>query len=356
MRAFFVQNALYWIEEFMFDGLRFDAVHAIQDDGMPPLLAELAQTVRARFANRHVHLIIENEDNASRWLVRDEADKPRLYTAQWNDDIHHCLHTLLTGESDAYYSDFSDDPLSRLGRALEEGFVYQGEPSSHLERTRGEMSKDLPPTAFVSFLQNHDQVGNRAFGERIGALTTPEKVAFAHQILLLAPQVPMLFMGEEWNASTPFLFFVDFANDPDLSKAVREGRRKEFARFAAFGDPQRVPDPTALDTFTRSKLDWSERDQGAHAEAFARIKALIAIRREAIVPLLAGRFLGATRTLSERSLDVTWRFSGGVLRLVINAGETPHAVSLDDGFKPIFGEGQTVAPWTCLAAVSSARG
>ena len=355
VRDFFVHNALYWIEEFGFDGLRFDAVHAIEDDSDPHILGEIATAIRAYAPDAHVHLILENEHNAARWLARDAANAPVFYTAQWNDDIHHCLHTLLTGESDSYYGDFVDAPAKRLARALAEGFVYQGETSSNLGRARGEPSKHLPPTAFVSFLQNHDQVGNRAFGERIGALTSPERLAFAHEVLLLAPQIPMLFMGEEWDATTPFQFFVDFASDPDLSRAVREGRQKEFARFAAFSDAGSVPDPTALATFERSKLAWAERDTPPHRDALARNRALLTTRRTMIAPLLAGRFLGASAGQGTDLLDIIWRFDTGDLRLIANPTDDPSAVSLDAGWRIVHGapDASSIVPWSCIAAVRS---
>lgn len=356
VRDFFVHNALYWIEEFQFDGLRFDAVHAIEDDSDAHILGEIATTIRARMGGRHVHLILENEHNAARWLARDDAGRPIFYTAQWNDDIHHCLHTLLTGESDSYYGDFADAPVKRLGRALAEGFVYQGEPSPNLGRTRGEPSKHLPPTAFVSFLQNHDQVGNRAIGDRIGTLTSPEKLAFAYEVLLLAPQIPMFFMGEEWQTMTPFQFFVDFADDPELSRAVRDGRQREFARFAAFSNADSVPDPTADATFERSKLAWAERDEPPHRDALARNRALLNVRRTAIGPLLAGRFLGASAEEAD-TLDVTWRFDTGDLRLLANPTDDACPVSLDAGWRIVHGVpgASSVSPWTCIAAVRSSR-
>ncbi len=262
VRDFIVHNALYWLEEYHFDGLRFDAVHAIRDASERHILAEVAERVRAALPERPSHLVLENDLNEARWLARDADDHPRFYTAQWNDDLHHCWHTLLTGESDGYYADYADDPVNRLGRCLAEGFGYQGEPSPHRHhQPRGEQSAHLPPTAFVAFLQNHDQIGNRAFGERLTALTPPEKLVLARAGLLLLPQVPMLFMGEEWNASTPFLFFVDFSDEPDLENAVRQGRQREFESFKSFRgihSHSAIPDPTLEDTFIRSRLDWSE--------------------------------------------------------------------------------------------------
>ena len=205
VREFFTHNALYWLEEFHADGLRFDAVHAIKDDSATYVLAEIASRVRQRFPRREIHLILENDANEARWLERDACARPRFYTAQWNDDFHHAWHSLLTGEIEGYYADYVDDLLSRLGRTLAEGFAYQGEASAHRGgRARGEKSAHLPPSAFVAFLQNHDQTGNRAFGERLSHLADPLKLSLARAVLALSPQIPMFFMGEEWAASSPF--------------------------------------------------------------------------------------------------------------------------------------------------------
>jgi len=324
VRDFFIHNALYWLEELHFDGLRFDAVHAFVDHSERPFLADLAARVRAAIPNRRIHLILENEKNEAHWLARREDGTPAQYTAQWDDDVHHCWHRLLTGEQDGYYEDF-DQPARRLGRALAEGFAYQGEPSRHQSgRARGEPSSKAPPAAFVAFLQNHDQIGNRAFGERIGQLAPEERLDVALALLLLSPQIPMMFMGEEWGASAPFLYFVDFSDDPSLSKAVREGRRREFARFPAFSDQrnaERIPDPTAPRTFLASKIDWEERKKPLHAARLAAVAELLRIRAVEIVPLISTRFVGASHALSEHSvLTVEWRFAGAVLRLIANFG------------------------------------
>ncbi|MGA0594377.1 malto-oligosyltrehalose trehalohydrolase [Enterovirga sp. CN4-39] len=335
VRDFFVHNALYWIEEFNVDGLRFDAVHAILDDSDRNILAELAERVRAAAPGRHIHLVLENEKNQARWLERDEAGTPRLHTAQWNDDVHHCWHVLLTGESEAYFQDFSDKPVERLVRCLVEGFGYQGDPSAHAGgKPRGEPSGHLPPSAFVAFLQNHDQIGNRAFGERLSALADPDRLALARAGLLLSPQIPMLFMGEEWSASAPYQFFVDFAPDEDLSGAVREGRRREFQHFAAFSDPgasEAIPDPTAEETFTRSTLDWEEASREPHASVLADTRRLLALRREHVIPLTRTRFRGAEGSMpNPRAIEVTWRFDGGTLRFVANFGT--EAMELRGGY------------------------
>jgi maltooligosyltrehalose trehalohydrolase len=327
VREFFIHNALYWIEEFHIDGLRLDAVHAIVDDSTPHFLEELATRVRAAVtADRHVHLVLENEANQARFLPRDADGRPRLHTAQWADDSHNSWHPLLTGEAEGYYEDFADRPVERLARALAEGFVYQGDPSRHHGgKVRGERSAHLPPSAFVGFLQNHDQVGNRAFGERLSHLVEPERLSLARALFLLAPQIPLLFQGEDWAASAPFLFFVDFESDPGLAEAVRNGRRREFSKFKAFADPEtreRIPDPTDAETFARSRLDWSEPARSPHREVREDTRALLRLRRDAIVPLTKTPFRGGSYGLPQADcFDILWRFEAGTLRFVANFGE-----------------------------------
>ena len=343
VRDFFIHNALYWLEEYHFDGLRFDAVHAIVDESKPDILTELAVTVRAKFGpDRRIHLVLENDQNAAHYLTSLESQRDaatvgvnqrntsRLYDAQWNDDIHHALHVLITGETDGYYCDYSEQPIRRLGRCLAEGFDYQGERSRHRNNTpRGEPSRDLPPTSFVSFLQNHDQVGNRAYGERISKLAEPNALKAALAILLLAPSPPLLFMGEEFGADTPFLFFCDF--DRDLATAVTQGRRNEFSRFERFSSPDTrasIPDPNAEATFTSSKVDWKTLDEPTHQSWLSFYRDLLALRRDTIVPHLqnlSGR--SASFTLGENnSLAVDWKLAGEVtLRLIANL--SPNSVT-----------------------------
>ncbi len=324
VRDFFIHNALYWLDEFQFDGLRFDAVHAIIDDSSPHILVELADTVRrGPGMTREIHLILENDDNQARYLEYRNS-KPRHYDAQWNDDEHHVFHVLLTGEKDGYYVDYADTPAHRLGRCLTEGYAYQGDPSTLRDgKLRGEPSAHLPSTAFVNFLQNHDQIGNRALGERIGALAPEARLKAATVALLLAPSPPMLFMGEEIAASTPFLFFCDFG--PELAKAVTEGRRREFARFEKFGSGAlTVPDPNDPDTFERSKLDWSSLDHVPHASWLAFCKKLLLLRREHVVPRLKSEGGTAARytALSDAALVVAWTFAdGSILELRLNLSE-----------------------------------
>ncbi|MEW6638391.1 MAG: malto-oligosyltrehalose trehalohydrolase [Actinomycetota bacterium] len=324
VREFFVHNALYWIEEYGFDGLRLDAVHAIKDDSERHFLVELAERVRrGPGRERHVHLVLENEENQAS-LLRRTGEGRNLYDAQWNDDVHHALHVALTGEGAAYYADYADAPVRHLGRCLAEGFAYQGDPSRHRGDRRGEPSADLSPPAFIAFLQNHDQIGNRAFGERISELAAPEAVRAASAIYLLSPQVPMIFMGEEWAASSPFLFFCDF--EGDLAHLVTEGRREEFAKFPEFSDPktrERIPDPSAAGTFEASRLDWAERGDPEHAAWLDLYRELLALRRERIAPRLAGVPGGEARyrLVGERGVRVQWTLGdGSLLTLLANLG------------------------------------
>lgn len=309
---FFLENALMWIEEFRFDGLRLDAVHAI----LPPeALAALGRDIRARLpADRPVHLVLENEHN-------DAALLPRPFDAQWNDDIHHCLHVLLTGEREAYYGDFADAPAARLARCLSEGFAYQGEEAPNLGRPRGTASAHLLPTAFVAFAQNHDQIGNRAFGERLLALADPDGVRAALALVLLSPQIPMLFMGEEMGARSPFLFFTDHAEG--LADLVREGRRAEFQRFAAFADPARratIPDPNAQTTFTAS-MPVPPPDA---EEWEALVEDMITARHAHVIPRLDGAVSLGAQAVSEHAVVARWRMGdGAVLTLAANFGTEP---------------------------------
>jgi len=331
VREFFINNALYWLEEFHLDGLRVDAVHAVFDDSEPDIISAIAVAIRQRINGREVHLVLENDRNQTSYLRRINC-RPTGYTAQWNDDLHHVLHVLVTGDTTGYYGDYADEPVKHLGRALAEGLAYQGEASPFRGgRPRGESSGELPPTAFVSFLQNHDQVGNHPFGTRLAARAEGGALSAATAIVLLSPQIPLLFMGEEWAGLTPFAFFCDF--EPGLRDAVREGRRREFAHFAEFQDEaarQRIPDPAALSTFEMSRLDWTEPRAEPHSRWLARSRRLIEIRNREIVPRLAGigPFAGAFQVLGPQAANVEWRLGdGSQLLLLANFSGQPVQVS-----------------------------
>ncbi len=287
VRDFVVSNALYWIEEYRFDGLRLDAVHAIADDSPLHILDEIAARVRAAAGDRQVHLVLENEENEASRLTRNADGRPASYTAQWNDDLHHVLHVAATGERTGYYGDYTGD-TEKLARALAQGFAFQGEMMDYRGAPRGEPSAALPPTAFVAFIQNHDQVGNRAFGDRLTAIAPHEAVRAIAATYLLCPQIPMLFMGEESAAAQSFPFFCDFAGE--LADAVRNGRRNEFAKFPEFQDPEqrdRIPDPTAAATFLSAKLRRDDA-RGAHADWRAWYRSVLAVRHTEIIPRLSG--------------------------------------------------------------------
>jgi malto-oligosyltrehalose trehalohydrolase len=322
VRDYFIHNALYWLTEFHADGLRLDAVHAIRDHSGEHILAELARRVRAELPGREIHLVLENEENESRWLERRRGGL-RLFDAQWNDDMHHVLHAAVSGDAQGYYADYSGRTVL-LGRALAEGFAFQGETMDYRASARGEPSRHLPPTAFIAFLQNHDQIGNRALGERITALAPAAAVRAATAICLLAPQVPMLFMGQEWDCPQPFCFFCDFG--PELGVLVSAGRRQEFARFPAFASEAaraRIPDPQAESTFLASRLDWAGLIDPEGQAALVRHRGLLAVRRRHIEPLLR-RIPGAGeyRELGPGGVLVRWSTSeGAALTLVANLSE-----------------------------------
>jgi maltooligosyltrehalose trehalohydrolase len=329
---FFIYNALMWLRDYRIDGLRLDAVHAIEN---PAFLDRLAAEVRAALPDRHVHLVLENESNDAERL-RDGA-----FDAQWNDDFHNVLHVLLTGEHHAYYRDFAERPAERLARCLAEGFIYQGEGSpNHDGRPRGSPSAHLEPTRFVAFLQNHDQIGNRALGERLTVLADSAKLRAATALLLLCPQIPLLFMGDTEGSETPFLFFTDFHDE--LADAVRDGRRREFAKFPAFADEaarEAIPDPNARATF-----EVSRPQPGPDAEAWrALYRDLLALRRERIMPHLPGtRAIGAEAT-GPAAVTARWRLGdGSTLGIALDLGDAPALPEIAD---PLFTEGERFVAW-----------
>ncbi len=346
VREFFVHNALYWLEEYHFDGLRLDAIHAIHDAGEPHIVNEIARAARAGPGrSRTIYLTVENLDNAVRFL--GAAGAPGTCDAQWNDDAHHCLHVLLSGESGGYYADYARQPHALLCRSLAQGFAYQGEVSGYAGGPRGESSSHLPPSAFVNFLQNHDQIGNRARGERLTALV-PNEAALraAAAVLLLAPAPPLLFMGEEWAATEPFPWFCDF--EPELAARVYAHRSREFPGSA---------DPAAAATYASARLDWRRLEEPPHAQALAYHRQLLAIRQREIAPLIpqlrAGR---CTRTEAGAAFTVEWAAGEQLLRLSANltaataplAGATAGRVifATQDAGAALAGE--HLAPWSVV--------
>jgi malto-oligosyltrehalose trehalohydrolase len=351
VRGFFTANALYWLMEYRFDGLRFDAVHAItESDWLDEMAAEVRKTVEP---GRYVHLVLENDKNDAGHLARD-------FDAQWNDDGHHVLHVLLTGEDEAYYCDFAENPAERLARCLKEGFIYQGEPSPHRGgEARGTPSGELPPSAFVLFVQNHDQIGNRAFGERLTALAHPQALEAAIALQLLCPQIPLIFMGEETGTTAPFLFFTD--HNAELAQAVREGRRREFAGFSQFSDPQmlaQLPDPNTVGTFKHSQ---PKAGSGAE-DREALYKRLLSLRRREIVPRLAGASAVDARAVGPAAVVAQWRMGDGAhLIIACNLGEDATGLEKQSGrtlfaTSPAADEGVRagqLAPYSTVAVLSA---
>jgi maltooligosyltrehalose trehalohydrolase len=352
VRRFVIENALHWLHNYRFDGLRLDAVHALATPGEPHILTDLADAIHryAQQSGRHIHLVLENDDNAAHFLApRWTVDSGR-YRAQWNDDYHHAWHVLLTGESVGYYRDY-EDAGAYIVRTLSHGFAYQGEASLHRGgKARGEPSAQLPRGDFVNFIQNHDQIGNRPLGERLSALSSPPAIDAALAVLLLQPSPPLLFMGEEWGAAEPFPFFCDFQGD--LANAVREGRKAEFAdAYAKFGDE--IPDPLAAETRASAVLDWSARDKPEHADRLKLTRALLAARKQRIAPLLPAMIGQGQARFESGLLIASWRADDKTLLLLANLSEMPQAKPIDVAWaEPIWGgePPTTLPPWSVYAA------
>jgi malto-oligosyltrehalose trehalohydrolase len=328
VRQFFIHNALFWLEEYHFDGLRLDAVHTIVDDSDPTFLRELATAVHALPTERTVHLVLENDSNDAALLERDAAGQPRFYTAQWNDDFHHALYVLLTGETRGHYVDYSE-PGKHLLRALLEGFAYQGEPSTHRGTARGSRSASLPREAFVNFLQNHDQIGNRPDAARMWQLLERRRQHAAETLLALLPTPILLFMGDEFHATSRFPFFCDFAGD--LGRAVTEGRRNEFAHLWSDIDSAAVPVPTSAAARAAAVLDWALVEREPHRSALERTRAQLALRRRELLPRLPARS-AAGKLLGPATLTVQWALADGAsLTLLANLAATSYTAQPVDG-------------------------
>lgn len=309
VRRFYAENALYWLEEFRFDGLRFDAVHAITH---PDWLDATAAEIRARLdPHRAVYLVLENDDNVASHM------RDGFFDAQWNDDCHHALHVLLTGETDGYYAAYAQNPAQMLARCLSEGFAYQGEPSANRGgKPRGTTSGDLPPSAFVMFLQNHDQIGNRAMGERLTALTQQEALEAAIALQLLSPQIPLIFMGEEIASQSPFLFFAE--HNEEIAQSIRKGRKREFKHEA---EADELPDPNAPQTFERSIPEPDDHESRNRRNLY---RQLLGLRRAFIVPRIEGASALAARAIGKAAVIASWRLGdGSVLTIACNLDSEP---------------------------------
>ncbi len=315
VRRYFCDNALMWLRDFHVDGLRIDAMHAFVDRSAIHFLEQLATEVEALEAAlaRRLVLIAESDLNDPRVVTPPEAGGFN-FDAQWNDDFHHALFTVLNAnERQGYYADFGT--LEQLAKSLERTFVYDGIYSRYRQRIHGRPAYALPQYRFLGYIQTHDQVGNRAVGDRISHVAGMERAKIAAALYLLAPFIPMLFQGEEWAASTPFLYFAGHDN-PELARAVSEGRKKEFAAFG--WDPASIPDPENQATFQASKLKWEEVNIGRHAEMLSWYQALIRLRRT--IPCLKDGSIGNVRVTFDE--QAKWlRMRGGAITVICNLGD-----------------------------------
>ncbi|MCQ4104156.1 malto-oligosyltrehalose trehalohydrolase [Erwinia persicina] len=322
VRRYIVEAPLYWLQEYNLDGLRFDAIDQIEDSQQPHVLIEIAQRIRAEIPQRPIHLTTEDCRNVIFLHPRDADGSAPLFTGEWNDDFHNAVHVFATGETHAYYQDFADQPEKGVARALTEGFIYQGQVSPQSGEARGVDSRGQPPVTFVDFIQNHDQVGNRAQGERLISLAGADRSKVMLAMLLLSPHIPLLFMGEEYGETHPFLFFTDFHGD--LARAVREGRAREFAGHAGH-EGESVPDPNAEQTFIASRLDWHKPETPEGQAWMALTRQLLTLRQQYIVPLLAradGHSGNVVKT-APGFLAVSWTFPQGTLSMAVNIAATP---------------------------------
>ncbi|SHL82945.1 malto-oligosyltrehalose trehalohydrolase [Phytopseudomonas punonensis] len=324
VRDYFIDNALMWVQDYRIDGLRFDAVHAI---GERDFLTEMAERLHASIpSSRHLHLVLENEHNDAELLQQG-------FIAQWNDDGHNVLHHLLTGEHEGYYADFADDATGKLARCLREGFIYQGETTRH-GTARGSSSGHLPPSAFVLFLQNHDQVGNRAVGERLRTLADDDALKSATALLLLSPMIPLLFMGEEWGSEQPFQFFT--SHNDELGEAVRKGRQKEFKDFSKFSG-QAIPAPNDASTFETSMPDYHNRNTADGKAWLAFYRELLSLRHRHIVPRLQGSKALHSEVLGEAAVAASWQLGDGQrLHIALNLGSEELTAAAPARAQPLF--------------------
>lgn len=351
VRQFYYENACMWLEEFDFDGLRFDAVHEMKTDARNVFLKGLAKS--ARSVRRDAKLIIENMYNVASWLDRDACNRPIDFTAQWNDDIHHVLNHLVTGEGKGGYDDPSRDPIADLEKALADGFVHDGEVDGESDgTTRGEPASRLPPDAFVSFVQNHDQIGNRADGKRLPDRISASKLDFLHFVMMMAPQIPLFFMGEEGHLRSPFPFFVDL--EEEAAEAKRADRYNQMR--GVFGEPVEdgdLPDPNAVSTFRSAKISWEDFGNRARQASLDRFRQLARYRREMLWPLAATRRLDARSARQGNAIIVNWTFEGGVLSMALNPTDAPTDIACTITAQPVWtgdfsqhGPVLRLAPWS----------
>ncbi|WP_132568189.1 malto-oligosyltrehalose trehalohydrolase [Rhizobium sullae] len=322
VRRYFIENALYWIGEFQLDGLRLDAVEQIYDISKHHILAQLSTEVRDAFVDREVHLVVEDQRNLVSLLERDDRGRVKTFTAEWNDDFHHVAHIIATGETAGHYKPFASELWEKTKLSMLYGFVYPDRADPP------ELPKDervyLPPEAFINFLQNHDQVGNRAFGERLISLAHPSMTEMLTAVLFLSPQIPFLFMGEDYGETQPFHFFCDYTGE--LGEIVRRGRMAEAEGFGGLKEGKTagdLPDPNAISTFEHSKLRWERSDSDEGRQRKAYVRELIGLRHKYVVPLLKrpGRITSAALESVDGVLAVNWTFGGSKLELRANLSD-----------------------------------
>jgi maltooligosyltrehalose trehalohydrolase len=321
VRQFYYENACMWLGEFDFDGLRFDSVHEMKTEARELFLNELAAA--ARKVKRGAKLIVENMDNIASLLERDERDEPLKYSAQWNEDIHHVLNFLVTGEDMNGYGDPGKDAIADLEKALADGFVHDGEADGDSDGTsRNEPASRLPPDSFVSYVQNHDQIGNRADSKRLPDRVSASKLDFLHFVMMLAPQVPLFFMGEEGHLNTPFPFFIDLDAEAAATKSADRYKqmREIFKQDVKDGD---LPDPNSVATFETAKIPWDEFAQPERRDALRRFQTLAGYRRDLVWPLLQSVCLDARSVRQGKAIIVNWVFEAGTLSMALNPSDHP---------------------------------
>jgi len=355
VRQFYYENAVMWLTEYDFDGLRFDSVHEMKTAYRNVFLGDLAKTCRA--AKPDALLIIENIENSASWLDRTTVtNQPVNFLAQWNDDIHHVLNFLASGERRMGYEDTSRDVIADLEKGLADGFIHDGEAGQPSDgRTRGEPAGRLPPDAFITYVQNHDQIGNRADGARLPERVSAEKLDFLHFVACLAPQIPLFFMGEEAHLRPNFYFFIDLP--PEAAEATRSGRERQLKEmFAEMLPDGGLPDPNDPATFEAAKLDWAEYREPERQAALERFRTLTGYRRELVWPLNSSICLYSDSVRQGDGIIVNWVFQAGTLSMALNP--TDEAIELAcevrgravcTGSYEAEDETLRLAPWSAVA-------
>jgi maltooligosyltrehalose trehalohydrolase len=352
VREFIVENALHWAHEYHVDGLRLDATHAIVDDSPVHVLAELASRVRESLPPGRRFLLIAEDERNERTLLLPREEGGHALDAVWADDFHHVMRRLTAGDHEGYFADFRGT-TDELAETLRRGWLFEGQHAPEHGAPRGTPAAGLPPAAFVHCIQNHDQVGNRAMGDRLTESVPLPVYRAASALLLLSPYTPLLWMGQEWAATTPFQYFTD--HPEALGRLVTAGRREEFGRFAAFSDPavrERIPDPQAESTFLASKLRWDERERSPQAGVLALYRALLALRRTHPALALRGRESFAVAALGAEGLSLRRTGAGGEALLLVVSFGAPLRVDLDARRET---RGPGAAAWRLLLSTEEGR-